>query len=211
MSGAGNTKVPVKGWTAAVPEAASRPVALGDVLVETHDLMAKRSGVALGHEAWRSIVGERIAARSRVASLSKGLLTIRVASTAWGTELSFLSVDLLRRFAEVGLDVQRLRFLVDAEMSGQAPRAARSGSRALRREGTESSVISTAPPGPTELPPELLAKLAAIEDPVLRASIAEAARHTLLPKRRAPDEPTRASENGRHSGQERPLPRDTRR
>lgn len=210
MSEGGNKTGPVKGWTPALPALASRPATLGDVLVEAHDSMIKRSGVALGHDTWRSIVGERIAARTRVASIAKGLLTIRVASSAWGTELSFLEVDLLKRFTEVGLDVRRLRFQVDADIGPRTP-ARRPGSWAPRSVAGGSGG-TLAPPNRIELPPELLARLAAIEDPALRSSIAEAARSTLAAERKTPEAAgARGAETDPRSGREPRSPRDKRR
>lgn len=194
MSGTGGKAGPTKGWTPALPEIASRPARIGEVLVDAHDSMIKRSGVALGHETWSAIVGDRIAARTRVASLSKGFLTIRVASSAWGTELSFLESDLLKRFAEVGLDVRKMRFQVDAEI-GVRP-STRPGARAPRPSPTAHADFS----GSREnmaLPPELLARLATIEDPALRSSIAHAARSTLVPERSGGAPPTVAENEGR--------------
>ncbi len=183
----------VRGWIPAPPVVKSRPASLAEVLVRTHDAMIQRAGSVISQDAWRAIVGERIAARTRVASLSKGVLTIRVASAAWSTELSFLEVELLARFAETGLSVKKLRFQVDKDVGGTAPvpRAHRFASK------TEDDFRAGAG---TELPPELSARLAQIEDPALRASIAAAARSSLSRRSEGPKEPDRAPGAGARRG-----------
>jgi hypothetical protein len=182
-----------RAWIPAPPVVKSRPASLAEVLVRTHDAMIQRSGSVISQDAWRAIVGERIAARTRVASLSKGVLTIRVASAAWSTELSFLETDLLARFAVAGLQVKKLRFQVDKEALGTTPmpRAQRFASK------TEDDFRAGAA---TALPPELTARLAQIEDPALRASIAAAARSSLSRRSEVPREPDRARGAGARRG-----------
>lgn len=183
----------VRGWIPSPPALKARPASLAEVLVRTHDAMIQRAGAVVSQDAWRAIVGERIAARTRVASLSKGVLTIRVASAAWSTELSFLEAELFARFAETGLSVKKLRFQVDKDVGGGAPlaRARRFASK------TEDDFRAGAA---TELPAELTARLSQIEDPALRASIAAAARSSLSRKSEAPREPDRGRGAGARRG-----------
>lgn len=117
-------------------------------------------------------MGDRIAARTRVGVLAKGILTIKVSSAAWSTELGFLKPEILRRLQAGGLDVTDLRFKIDAGSSEPTKRLrspfANPGAPAAVHEEEE-----------VPLPDELLARLHRIEDPTLRAAIAEAARVTL--------------------------------
>ena len=116
------------------------------------------------HEQWRRVVGSKIAARTRVGRLSRGTLTIKVASSAWSNELSFLREDLTGRLVQQGHEVARLRFVVDQGLGKPSPRRPLERDRATRDQ---------------PLPPELSARLAEVEDPNLRAAIAEAARVSL--------------------------------
>ena len=46
---------------------------------------------------WDPVVGERIAAVAQATAVSKGVLFVRVASSAWLTELNLMRHDILRR------------------------------------------------------------------------------------------------------------------
>lgn len=160
---------PVRGWTPNKqdPRAAS-PTSIGELLVGAQAHVAKMSGAFMTHALWREIVGPKIAGRSRVGKISRGVLTIQVASSAWSSELSFLRSDLLARLKRAGHEVRDLRFVVD--QVGDAP-----SSRSRFAKKTEAPPAEPAAP----LPAELERSLAKIEDPNLRAAIAEAARHSL--------------------------------
>ncbi len=118
-------------------------------------------------DEWRAIVGSRIASRTRVARLSKGVLTIQVASSAWSSELSFLKPELLRKLQSAGHDIFELRFVVDKFEAPPRPR----------------HPFLKQPPTPAALPPDLEARLKDIEDPNLRAAIREAAELSLAPRK----------------------------
>ena len=128
--------------------------------------MARQAGVLMTHDEWRAIVGSKIAARTRPGKLQRGVLTVKVASSAWSNELSFLRPQILDRLSKAGHEVQRLRFVVDQELSTRP--AARAKAQAHG-------------PRPTDfrLPEELLERLRQIDDPNLRAAVAEAARASL--------------------------------
>lgn len=128
------------------------------------EYLARQTGALMTHEQWRRVVGSKIAARTRVGRLSRGTLTIKVASSAWSNELSFLREDLTGRLVQQGHEVARLRFVVDQGLGKPSPRRPLERDRATRDQ---------------PLPPELSARLAEVEDPNLRAAIAEAARVSL--------------------------------
>jgi len=159
-----------RGWTPNKKDPrAAAPTSIGELLVGAQAHVAKMSGAFMTHVEWREIVGPKIAARSRVGKISRGVLTIQVASSAWSSELSFLRSDLLGRLARAGHEVRDLRFVVD--QVGDAP--ASGGSR-FSRKASPAPVEAVLP-----LPADLERSLAKIEDPNLRAAIAEAARHSL--------------------------------
>lgn len=148
---------------------AAAPTSIGELLVGAQAHVAKMSGAFMTHVEWREIVGAKIAARSRVGKMSRGVLVIQVASSAWCSELSFLRSDLLARLARAGHEVRDLRFVVDR--IGSVTESRRSWFAKKRNDSV--------PEGDDSLPAELERSLLKIEDPNLRAAIAEAARHSL--------------------------------
>lgn len=160
---------PVRAWTPNKKDPrAAAPTSIGELLVGAQAHVAKMSGALMTHVEWREIVGAKIAARSRVGKVSRGVLTVQVASSAWSSELSFLRSDLLARLGRAGYEVRDLRFVVD--QVGDA-----AGSRSRFSKKAEQALPEPALP----LPAELERSLSKIEDPNLRAAIAEAARHSL--------------------------------
>lgn len=149
------------------------PTPLAELLDQAQAESARRGGAALTPNAWQAVVGDRIAARTRVGRLQRGTLTVYVGSSAWANELTFLMDDILSRLRTTGLQVRQLRFQVKdlglpADVGnarpGEAPRA-------------------TKPPPRAPLPPALLRRLARVEDPDLREAIAEAAALSLADPR----------------------------
>src|SRR5690606_13507804 len=94
----------------------------------------------------------------------RGTLTIKVASSAWSNELSFLKPNLIAKLGRAGHDINDIRFVVDNITEAISARPGRPGTRA-------AAAIS--------LPPELISRLEKVEDPNLRAAIAAAARASL--------------------------------
>lgn len=136
------------------------PTLVGTLLDRSRDTAARASGASIGPDLWRRIVGARIAERTRPGRLRAGTLSVSVASAVWAHELSFFTEQIAVRAREAGLSVQSVRFYVaPMDPVKSAPRRA------------------TAPQAP--LPAELGARLDAVEDPDLRAAIADAARHWL--------------------------------
>jgi len=140
------------------------------VLVRTHEAMHKRTGALLTAEQWKEIVGERIAARTRVQSVFKGNLLVNAASSAWVAELSFLSADIVARLNAKGHEIAALKFRVEPLLEPNTKRPS-------RRPPSPNEADACRP---SALPEDLVARLAHIEDPQLRGAIAEAAMKSLL-------------------------------
>jgi len=133
---------------------------------------------------WTAAMGPRIAERSRPIALERGVLTVRVATSVWASELSLLAPSLIARLRDEGLRVNELRFRV-GPIDPPARPPERRTSRAI--------------PAPARLPRELAAAIARVADDGLKEAIALAARanlawqeHTSPPERDA-DEDGRAA------------------
>ena len=141
----------------------------------------------IDREAWRRAVGDRIAARTEPGRLRNGVLTLHVASAAWAQELSFFTTDLLGRVQALGVAASSLRFQVRPVAAQRtAPRAA----TPVRPRAV--------------LPAEIEERLARVEDPALRAAIAEAAALGLASS--APRARARRSAGGRSVRPDRTSP-----
>jgi hypothetical protein len=113
---------------------------------------------------WREVVGARIADRAVPVSLHGGVLLLRVATSVWAHELSFLSDEVCKRLRAGGVHAQQLRSFV-----GAIPAAERPPERRLTR--------AVPPSGP--LPSEVAAALEALPDARLREAIGAAAQRNL--------------------------------
>ncbi len=122
---------------------------------------ARHSGAAITPNAWQSVVGARIASRTSVGRVYRGSLTIYAASAAWANELTFLSDDILARLRGLGVKVTAVRFKV--KDFGPPPVSRPTNASPAR------------PPRRVPLPASLEKRLALVDDPELRAAIAEAA------------------------------------
>ena len=146
---------------ATVPSGPRAPTPLADLLDEAQTETARRAGAAITPTTWRAAVGARIAERTRVGSLVRGTLTIYAATSTWANELTFLTTDIIARLQSAGVPVQALKFRIKDLGAPPAPSAARpSAPRA---------------PAKAPLPRDLQERLAQVDDPELRAAIAEAA------------------------------------
>jgi len=141
-------------------------------LVGAQEQLAQRGGNAIRRDEWRSIVGPRIASRTRVGRLYRGVLTVKVASSAWSNELSLLKSELLGKLGRAGHDIADLRFRVE---EFEAPTQAKW--RGQKRDPAQAQA----------LPDELEASLRKVDDPNLRAAIREAAKWSL--SRNKPKDP----------------------
>lgn len=61
---------------------------------------------------WHSVVGERIAARTRPFALERRVLVVRVATAVWAQELGFLAPTIVERLRARGVNVDSLRLRV---------------------------------------------------------------------------------------------------
>jgi hypothetical protein len=149
-------------WKPDPPKKASRaPTPVGALVEPAREVFAQRAGVVMDRETWRQAVGDRIAERAEPGWIKNSVLTVIVASAAWGQELSLLSGEVRKRLEAFGIRVQGIRFLVK---DGAGFR--RAGER--RRPGVRQA-----------LPPDLERQLKDVGDAELAATIAEAAEYSL--------------------------------
>jgi hypothetical protein len=141
------------------------PSTLGAVLGGSRELQTPKGQVSLA--VWLTAVGERIAERARPEKLNRGTLWVRVSSSAWAQELSLQSQLIISRLQEAGLTVSELRFRIATEVAPTARKAA---------------AVATSRRAP--LPASLEKSLAKVEDPALKAAIADAAAFSLGRRRR---------------------------
>lgn len=137
------------------------PTPVGTLLMSSPKLRPRSDRI--DRERWRSLVGDRIGERTRPGTVHDGCLTVYVATAVWAQELTLLSTTILERLAGSGVRVERLRFRVGDVGEPPAPRPVKE---------------RPAPPK-ADLPDALRERLARIDDPVLRAAIAEAAAYSL--------------------------------
>lgn len=142
------------------PRRGGPPAPVAQVLAEFQRSASHKAGSALTPDEWQRIVGPKIAARTRVGRLTRGTLTVHAASSAWCNELSLLATDIVVRLRQAGWAVDDLRVRVGTFSEAASEAAPDAGRRPAQR---------------SELPVELQARLALIDDPVLRSAVAEAA------------------------------------
>ncbi|HEX4475650.1 MAG TPA: DciA family protein [Polyangiaceae bacterium] len=136
---------------------------VGRLLAGSSELASR--GDRIDHERWRRIVGERVAERTRPGKIQCGVLTVYVASSVWAQELSLLSSAMKDRLAEAGFAVDEVRFRV--------------GDLGERVVATPSAPPPARETPKSALPDDLARRLERVEDPALRAVIAEAAAYSL--------------------------------
>ncbi len=129
------------------------PLSVADLLMGSEALRARMGHIGLAD--WELAVGERLARKARPERLDEGTLTVRVPSSTWAQELSLFSDVVLERLRARGHRVDRLRFRV-ASATGEAE--------------LPVTTVRRAP-----LPRDLSSALERLDDPELRAVIAEAA------------------------------------
>jgi hypothetical protein len=109
---------------------------------------------------WKVVVGPRIADRAHPVTLERGVLLVKVTSSAWANELQMLAPELVARLRVRGHAVDSLRFRVGPLDQPERP--------------PERRTTRMVPP-PVALGSELLASIATVGDADLRAVIARAA------------------------------------
>jgi hypothetical protein len=160
---------------------------LGELLDGARVVSAERGRVAVDRDAWRRVVGDRIARRTEPGPLVGGVLTIFVASAPWAQELSLLTSELLVRLQPLGLRILSVRFRVRQQIQGPA-----AGPK--RRPAARAA-----------LPEDLQARVASVEDAELRQVIADAAelslgRQARLTAKSAAPDPRSAAARSDRSG-----------
>lgn len=140
----------------------NEPTTVGNLLSASGRLRPKNDRI--DRDRWRSLLGDRIGARTRPASLRDGTLSVYVASSVWAQELTFLSPVIIERLVADGFKVKELRFRI-GDVSEERP--------------PPPVVTKRKEPQKAKLPDGLEERLARVEDPALRAAIAEAASYAL--------------------------------
>ena len=130
---------------------------LGELLDGARVVSAQRGKVAIDRDAWRRLLGDRVARRTEPGGLTGGVLTIYVASAPWAQELSLLTTELLERLKPLQLRISSVRFRVRQQIQGP-------GAQQRRRPAARAA-----------LPSELRQRVDSIDDPELRQVIADAA------------------------------------
>ena len=160
------------------PKRRTEPTAAG-TLIES---ILKRHGVAVTvreHRivtGWRELVGERVAARAWPDGLKDGVLFVRVTSSAWMHELSFLRDDVAKRANEMcgGKVVRAVRFHV-----GGRRREDSDADDVVAALARRARIKAPPPPRPSPTPDSLVridAESDRVDDPELREAIRAARR-----------------------------------
>ncbi len=139
------------------------PEPLRAILARSGENRFARTREAIPAALWRDAVGARIAERALPISLEGGVLLLRVPSSVWANELSFLAEEVCARLLERGVLARELRFRVGAVPVVERP--------------PERRVVRTAPSmrDVPEVPDEVARVLAGVGDAELRQVIASAA------------------------------------
>jgi hypothetical protein len=138
----------------------SAPEPLRAILDRAGENRFARARDAIPAAVWRDAVGARIAERAFPISLEDGTLLLRVPTSVWANELSFLAGEICARLNERGIVARELRFRVGAVPAVERPPE--------RRTARAVPIIR-------EIPDELARVLAAVTDPELRQAIERAA------------------------------------
>ena len=89
------------------------PRRIRDILAPTLDQLAG-SEQAKAYGAWTRAAGTQVAGGARPRNFSRGTLTVECTSSVWANELTYLSVDILRKMDALapGHSVKKLHFMV---------------------------------------------------------------------------------------------------
>lgn len=124
-------------------------------------------GPPIARGVWERALGTRIARRAEPVRLHKGVLLVRVASSAWANELALLTCDILTQLNEQGVEATALRFMVGPLETPQPKR----------------DPPKTSAPLHARIPEDLEPHMAAIADDDLRAALTDAAAKHLAIKK----------------------------
>ena len=138
------------------------------ILERAGDSRFAKRPIPVPMQVWVRAVGHRIADRARPSKLERGVLTVRVPSSVWASELSMLAASVVSRLRDAGIEVTDLRFRVaEVEPPPRPP------------ERRPADPFRGALSAPLPLPRELEANLALIEDEELRDVLRRSASHSL--------------------------------
>lgn len=142
---------------------------LGAVITRANEVLPPRNAPdarsPVSARDWEAAVGTRNAARAMPAKLDRGVLHVRVTSSAWAQELSLLSEPIIAQLRARGVHVDALRFRVGHV---EVP----------ERNKTREEQVRTSPPA-APLPPTLAHDVERVQDAELRAAIRHAAEKNL--------------------------------
>jgi hypothetical protein len=122
--------------------------------------------------SWGAIVGERIAHRTWPDGLRDGVLSVRVANSAWLQELTFLKQPIIARANELTGDpplVREVRFHLGAMQQRDADDVVAALAHRLRQDRKPRHRRYT--PASGQRLADINAETAEIDDPALRAAI----------------------------------------
>jgi hypothetical protein len=142
---------------------------LGALLERANEILPPRgvrnARAPVSARDWEAAVGTRNVARAMPAKLDRGVLHVRVTSSAWAQELSLLSEPILTQLRARGIAVEALRFRVGHV---EAP----------ERSQTREEYVRTAPRA-VPLPASLAAEVERVSNAELRDAIRHAAEKNL--------------------------------
>ncbi|WP_371174670.1 DciA family protein [Buchananella felis] len=123
----------VKFWGSGPGKSRRTPKKLGAMSDRLLERLGLSGAVALARVAsqWDAIVGEQIAAHTRVETFENSMLVIRVDSTAWATQLRMLTPQLLRNIAQIAGE----GVVTNLQILGPAAPSWKHGPRSVRGRG----------------------------------------------------------------------------
>jgi hypothetical protein len=136
------------------------PVPLGALVGGVVRTAPVPAGGCIDGMTWQKAVGYDVSRRTRPIRMDKGVLQLRVATSAWAQELALLKKTILARLREHGIKLDDIRFQVGTVEPAPRPmeRRATKGPRKLR-----------------ELPDQVKNAILRVEDEELRAVLTAAA------------------------------------
>lgn len=138
----------------------SAPISLGSLLQGMLRPPAHLKPSNIDDATWRRVVGAGVVKRAMPLRLREGVLTVRVASSAWAQQLSMLREELCQRLSQSGYKIHDIRFSVGPVIPP-------------RRLVGSSIFVPYLKPVP--LPPALERVISLVPDPALRLTLARAA------------------------------------
>lgn len=136
------------------------PLALGSLLQRFLRPPAHVQVANVDDATWRLVIGAGLVKRAIPMRLREGVLTVRVASSAWAQQLSMLRDELRAKLGQHGYKINDIRFSVGPVLPTRRLLGAPIFVPCLR---------------PEVLPPSLEMAIAHVPDPALRLTLARAA------------------------------------